>query len=105
MLAIEHYRQCLSAHDGALPASTKGTRRFPPTSSETRKPLVLERFQVEILADHFWPAIELITVIPKKNHKTTTIGDGRWERLGSCGREDLRPAEPNRRRPDPLDPP
>ncbi len=40
---------------------------------EEMQPLVLEAFQREILRDHFGPAVELVTVIPKKNYKTTTL--------------------------------
>jgi phage terminase large subunit-like protein len=36
-------------------------------------PLKLEKFQRDILGDHFGPAIELVSVIPKKNYKTTTL--------------------------------
>jgi len=49
-------------------------RFAPKLKLEGMKPLVLEHFQrAEILRDHFGPAIELVTIIPKKNYKTTTL--------------------------------
>jgi hypothetical protein len=49
-------------------------RFAPKLKLEGMTPLILESFQHrEILRDHFGPAIELVTVIPKKNYKTTTL--------------------------------
>lgn len=52
-----------------------GFRRFTrQLKLESRKPLVLEPFQLEIFADHFGPARTEIVLIPKKNYKTTSMG-------------------------------
>jgi phage terminase large subunit-like protein len=48
-------------------------RFAPKLKLEGMPPLVLEPFQHQVLQDHFGPAIELVTIIPKKNYKTTTL--------------------------------
>jgi phage terminase large subunit-like protein len=49
-------------------------RRFAPLLKlEGMQPLALEKFQNDILRDHFGLAIELLVLIPKKNYKTTTL--------------------------------
>lgn len=41
---------------------------------ENRKPMMLEPFQADLLAEHFEGATETVCVISKKNGKTTLLG-------------------------------